>query len=90
MDSENFELKLYFRFDCLKMYLLQLSYISSSYDSSLHSILFSANLKDFFICIPFSAIPISLLFEVGFGFVISKPLFDFIGTLHDLLLQVTN
>jgi len=72
------------------MHLLQLFYISSSYDSSLHSILFLASLKDFFICIPFSAIPISLLFEEGFGFTISKQLFDFIWTLDGLLLQVTN
>ena len=42
------------------------------------------------ICFPFSAIPISLLFEVGFGFTISKPFFDFIGTLDGLVLQVTN
>jgi hypothetical protein len=72
------------------MYLLRLSYISSSYDSSLHSILFLANLKDFFICNPFSAITVSRLFEVGFRFAISKPLIDFIGTLDGLLLQVTN
>jgi len=90
MDFENYELILYFRFDYLKMYLLQLFYISFLYDLSLHSILFSASLKDFFICLPFSAIPISLLFEVDFGFTISRPLFDFIGTLYGLLLQVTN